>query len=347
MPELTVAAGLAKGLIEVAVAAGASAAELAERSGIAPAALDDQDARIPLDQYVALMRSAKALTGDPALALRYGATVHMSAFSVVGLIFYTCETIAESIEQVNRYGQLIVETGVGAVPRFQFERRDGRVWMVDTRPNPNDFPELTEATFARFISMTRPFSDGALAQEMHVSHSAPAHWQDYERICGVPVTFEAGWNAVRVDEGRLTQRIATQPRYAFGILSEHAEALLVSLESSKTVRGRVEGLAMPILHTGKVSVEAVAREMGVSRQTLFRKLKAEGTSFEQVLDELRHKLALHYLAGKKASVHETAYLVGFSDRAAFSRAFKRWTGQSPSALRGGKDGDSESIGRLH
>ena len=68
-------------------------------------------------------------------------------------------------------------------------------------------------------------------------------------------------------------------------------------------------------------------------QTLFRKLKAKGVTFEKVLDDLRHKLALDYLNGKKVSVHETAYLVGFSDPAAFSRAFKRWTGSSPRTMR--------------
>ena len=72
-----------------------------------------------------------------------------------------------------------------------------------------------------------------------------------------------------------------------------------------------------------------ASKMGLSRQTLFRKLKAEGANFEKVLDELRHRLALDYLSGKKVSVNETAYLVGFSEPAAFSRAFKRWTGSSP------------------
>ena len=74
----------------------------------------------------------------------------------------------------------------------------------------------------------------------------------------------------------------------------------------------------------------------MSRQTLFRKLKAEGLTFEKVLDELRHKIALHYLAGKKVSVNETAYLVGFSEPSAFTRAFKRWTGASPRTVRASK-----------
>jgi len=117
------------------------------------------------------------------------------------------------------------------------------------------------------------------------------------------------------------------------VLTERGDALLRELEQAKSTRGHVEALLMPLLHTGDVSMDSIAAKLAVSRQTLFRKLKTEGTTFEQVLDELRHKMALHYLSGKKASVNQVAYLVGFSEPAAFSRAFKRWTGSSPSMMR--------------
>jgi AraC-like DNA-binding protein len=143
------------------------------------------------------------------------------------------------------------------------------------------------------------------------------------------VTFGADWNAALLDTKWMSHRISVQPRYVFGILTERADALLKELESSKSTRGRVESLLMPILHKGEASMEAIADKMGISRQTLFRQLKVEGVTFEKVLDQLRHKLALQYLQGKKVSVNETAYLVGFSEPAAFSRAFKRWTGTSP------------------
>jgi hypothetical protein len=143
------------------------------------------------------------------------------------------------------------------------------------------------------------------------------------------VTFSSGWNAMRVDPRIATWPVALQPRYVFGVLTQRADSLLQELEDQKTVRGQVETVLLPLLHTGEVSADAVARALGFSRQTLFRKLKTEDATYEQVLDALRHRMALRYLAGAKASVNETAYLVGFSEPAAFSRAFKRWTGKSP------------------
>jgi AraC-like DNA-binding protein len=256
----------------------------------------------------------------------------MADVSVVGLIAYACETMMEAMVQVNRYGRLVVEFD-GPQDRFAAVPKDGGLWAVDYRENPNAFPELTESTFARMICGPRRFGVTTLAKAVHVTHKAPAYRAEYERIYGAPVTFEAEWNAVLLDEKWMSHKISVQPRYVFGILSEHADALLKSLENSKTVRGRVESLLMPILHKGEANMDGIADRLGVSRQTLFRQLKAEGTTFEKVLDALRHQLALEYLRAKKTSVNETAYLVGFSEPASFSRAFKRWTGVAPREMR--------------
>ena len=332
MAEATVSAGVAGSLIELAVSKGADREELCRRSGINPELLRDQDNRVPMSDYVELMHASKELTGQQTLALEFGRTVHMQEFSILGLIFHACETVRDAIIQANRYGQLVIDVDLGSADRFQWQRKGGQLWLVDTRPDPNDFPELTEVTIGRFMRLTRPFWDAPLVQEVHVTHPAPSYADEYVRFFEAPTTFDADWNAMRVDEGRLTQRIAVQPRFAFGILSDHAERLLASLEGSKTTRGRVESLLMPILHTGDASIDAVATRLSVSRQTIYRQLKAEGVTFEVVLDELRHKLAVHYLSGQRTSVNETAYLVGFSEPAAFSRAFKRWTGTNPRSL---------------
>jgi AraC-like DNA-binding protein len=94
-------------------------------------------------------------------------------------------------------------------------------------------------------------------------------------------------------------------------------------------RREVERHLEPLLASGAVGIDSVARALGYSRQTLYRRLKAEGVTFEEVLDGLRRKLALRFILDQGLSVKDAAYRLGFSDPAAFSRAFKRWTGTSP------------------
>ena len=335
MVELTVGAGVARGLLKFAVAKGADAAALRARCGLGAADLDDQDRRVSMTSYIALVRAAKELSGDAAIALHYGEEVDLSEVSIAGLIMNASADMREAFTQMNRFGRLAVEveTEAGA-SRFKHVLENGELWLVDTRADPNAFHELTEVTFARQICGLRRFLPRPFALEVHVTHPAPTYAAEYARVFGCPVVFDARWNAMRTDASLQSHKVALQPHYVFGVLSEKAEALVRELENSKSARGKVESQLMLVLHMGDVSMDAIAAKMGVSRQTLFRRLKAEDVTFEKVLDELRHRLALSYLSGRKASVNETAYLVGFSDPAAFSRAFKRWTGKSPSEMRG-------------
>jgi AraC-like DNA-binding protein len=335
MPEPTLAAGFARALMDLAVSKGADRKVLAVRSAIDGADLQNQDNRIPFAKYVALMRAGKELCNDPALALHFGEAFDLTELSVVGLLGGASETMADAFAQLNRYARLAVEIdGAETADRYQLNRSVGQLWILDTRPNPNDFPEMTESSFSRMVCASRRyFGETQFVKAVHFTHAEPEYRAEYDRIFRVPLVFESEKNALLTDDKWLTRKPAPSSPYLHAILSAHAEELLTSLESSKSTRGRVERELMPILHTGDASMNTVAGKLGLSRQTLFRRLKAEGATFEKVLDELRHKMALHYLSGKKVSVNETAYLVGFSEPAAFSRAFKRWTGSSPRMAR--------------
>jgi AraC-like DNA-binding protein len=120
------------------------------------------------------------------------------------------------------------------------------------------------------------------------------------------------------------------PMRAF--LGQVGRALVAAIERPSAFRATVEQAIEARLTAGQpVRIDAIAAELGVSRQTLYRRLRDEQVTFEDLLDSLRHRLALHYLRDEHLSVKAASYRLGFSEPAAFSRAFKRWTGLSPSA----------------
>jgi len=137
-------------------------------------------------------------------------------------------------------------------------------------------------------------------------------------------------------KARRPERSPTRERHPFRLfLGEIAKAIethATRKADASALRRQVEERIEPLLAGGEAGIERVARELGLSRQTLYRRLKAEGATFEEILDQVRKRLALKWIR-EGASVKDAAYRLGFSDPAAFSRAFKRWTGSSPSTMR--------------
>lgn len=332
----TVAAGYVRGLLDFAVARGADRAILLAESLVPVADLDDPDRRVPLARYVALMRAAKQLTHDPALALHYGEAVPLAETSVVGLFGQASATAMDAFIQLNRYARLIIDFGqADAGDRFRLEHKGEDLWLVDSWARPEEFQEFAETAFASMISWARGFGDGGV-RAVHFQHAAPGHSAEYHRVFRVPVVFSSDRNALLIEPAVVNTRVARLPRYALGLVSDRADALLANLQQSASIRSKVEACLIRGLHTGSADMGSVARSLGMSRATLTRRLAAEGATFTMVLDELRRRLASDYL--EKVAVQEAAYLLGFSDPAAFSRAFKRWTGRTAREARANRTG---------
>ena len=273
-----------------------------------------------------------------ALALKFGEAVRLQDISILGLVGH-CETAEEARSQANRFGRLAVDDGNDKPShRIEFVRDGSNVWLNFAGTLYREHPLFTESVLARAVCDGRAFAvvhpDRAWPEPKALSftYEEPSYRAEYDRIFRLPISFNVNMNAIMFGEELLSVRVAPPNQYVSRLVRQQAEGLLEQLERSSSTRAQVEQHLMHVLHTGEASIEVIAKKLGLSRQTLFRKLKEEGMTFEKVLDELRHKLALQYLQTEKITVNETAYRVGFSDPAAFSRAFKRLTGLSPRAM---------------
>lgn len=341
MAKPTVAAGFPKAFLDFAASRGADRLTLIEHSQVSPDDLKEPNNRVPLANYAGLLQAGIELCNEPALALLFGEAVRMQDISMVGLLGEVFESMESARRQVNRYSALMLDLDDGSPSDpIEFIPEDGNVWLKFRSSIYRDYPVIAESAFARsvcggreLLASSRVSLNSPLPKAIHFTHEEPSYRAEYDRIFGVPLFFGSHMNALLLDKEFLSLKLPRPNHYLAQILTAHAEELLKDLERSRSTRGRVEGLLLPILHQGDASMETIAGKLGLSRQTLFRKLKAEGVTFEKVLDELRHKLALEYLNRKNVSINQTAYLLGFSEPAAFSRAFKRWTGYSPRMLK--------------
>ena len=303
---------------------------------LSPSMLAERDGRIRLDRYQALIAEARRVCADPGLVLDWAAAVDMAELSIVGLIMNASRTMGEAFAQLQRFERLALEVDVSGerrTPRFTLEMEDEALWLVDNRPDPNAFPELTEIAFARLVCGPRRFLDQPHVLEVRFTHDARSDKHAYERVFQCPVGFSRPRNAMRLAPDIADWPVALQPSYVLPILSRHAESLMAASHTRDDVRTQVERRLIQVLPTGAFSARSIAADLAMSRQSLYRRLRGEGASFSEILDRLRERLAREHLTAPGASINEIAYLIGFADPASFSRAFKRWTGQSPKSFR--------------
>ena len=118
-----------------------------------------------------------------------------------------------------------------------------------------------------------------------------------------------------------------------GILEAHGDHLLAEKQAMGGLQGIVENQLVSALASGRVQAAEIANQLGMSVRSLRRQLAEEGTSFGEILDRVRQRLAHRYLEDERVSLQQAAWLLGYSEIAAFNHAFKRWTGTSPSRAR--------------
>lgn len=341
MREPTVAASWPKALLEFAAARGADADSLMRVANIESHELADPAARVPLDRYVALIDAAIEQCNEPALALAFGEQVSMDNLSIVALIATNAETAQDSQATINKYSALMIDDGDDSgAPAIELVQRDGKLWIKLGSSVYSRFPAVTESGIARVVSGARSLlksyggdsSTGKFPEAIHFTYPEPPHRSEYDRMFGVPLVFNSDMNAIAIDPAVLSLPMPKQFSAAAATLTGHADELLSRLKSTGSIRTSVETVLIHRFESGDVRMEIIAQDLGLSRATLFRRLKAERVTFDQVLSELRQKRALQMLNQERRSVQQTAHLLGFSDPAAFSRAFKRWTGVSPKHL---------------
>lgn len=329
----TVSTPYLQGVIDYAQTRGISPRALLMHAGTSDTQLAQADVRYPIELLFALLRAGADRLRDDAFALHFGQYVPCDQVSLAAPLGRSATTVTEALELVNRYAPLGIDIpGCPNGNRFAFESDRAGLWLCDRRPADGRVA-LTELVFSRMVHGIRRIQQSDVVRAVYVRHAPPAHRDAYDAVFGVPVYFTSGRNAILLDPSYLQTPLTPAPMHVTRILAVHADAQLATLHRGRSCRARLEAELRALLHTGQVGVASLARRMAMSRQTLYRRLKAEGTTYEQVLEELRCAIAVQALGAGESSVRELAARLGFADTAAFSRAFKRWTGRSPALAR--------------
>ena len=251
-----------------------------------------------------------------------------------GILFYLAAasaTVAEALEHLARYAGTANEAVHLEISQYKGET------VLTVRPiDEHDEPR---GQFSEFIALAviralnRSTNRDFAPSRMTFAHPRNLALREIHRILRCPVEFAQTTDSWVLPQSVMELPIASGDSHLLHILEAHADDLLSERRTATGLRGLVENRLLSMLPSGKVQTAVVAQQLGMSARSFKRHLAQEGTSFGEVLDRLRYRLALGYLEDQRISLQQIAWLLGYSEIGAFNHAFKRWTGTSPGRAR--------------
>ena len=329
--KFTIQARAVEKLGNAVVARGVKAETLYESVNLDTSVLNDPDSRIPFAQIVALYEKAAELTGDDEFGLHLGESVALSAFDIVGYCALNSPTLGAAFTRVARYhsiwtdGALFTVESAGETSAVVYRYVDTSI--LDHRHD-SEMTLATVTTLCRSIA-TPDFTPATV----EFQHAAPADISEHQRLFDCPVRFNAPQNRLFFPTSFLSMPIARADASLCAVLDRHAEELLAKHPPRDSLIDQLRNVMAAEFRGGEPSLERIADHLGLTPRSLQRKLQELGTSYNDVLDQMRRQLAMRYLREPQMAICEVAYLLGFSESSSFHRAFKRWTGLTPKEFR--------------
>lgn len=330
-PTIAVTSTLA--MIRTAEARGIAVGDVLEKAGVTLAVVEDPDARLPAPTVLAIWNALRDRCADPALQLVAPTSLPFGAYRVIDYLVAASNTVGDGVQRFARYFGLIAD---GVSLRI-VESAGERCLCLATLDGGTVPPVYVDYVFAALVSRMRMrIRPGLRVLRLELRQSEPRVSVTYRKVFDAPIRFAASMDRLCFDTAEWDAPTASGDAALVMLLEEHARIL-----AQRTPRSAV-GFAADVqkviasqLPEGG-SVEEVARALNMSVRTLQRRLIESGTTFRQASESVMARLAEGYLADPKVSVSEVAFLLGFSEQSAFTRAFRRWTGESPGRWRRGR-----------
>ncbi|MFT3974028.1 MAG: AraC family transcriptional regulator ligand-binding domain-containing protein [Amaricoccus sp.] len=300
-------------------------------ANLSPGFLDGDADQIAASSFVQFIEEAARVAGEEFYGLDLGLGYDVRASGLAAYVSLACSTARESLRNACRYGAISDTSADYALA----ETPDEAFFRIETRSPPIRLSrQATEFKVALIFRACLTFVGPALRPREARFSVARVNARDAARRFGCPVTYGAEASGLAFVHEQLELAPHTSDPYLLDLLERVAASCLAKRSPARdATRTRVERLLLDALSRGAPTARQVAEALGISERTLARRLVSEGTSFGQVLDEIRRDMALGYLEDPTILLSQIAYLLGYADQSAFSNAFRRWTGQSPSRFR--------------
>lgn len=282
--------------------------------------------RMPIEKWWELLDVLAKVNGDPAVGLRVGQYAQTQDIGVLGYLAASCATLGQALQRLQRFQLLLHDLSDTWILQQGDEFYFG--WSGqrgDSTAISNDV--LVSGLLTVMDELTAPQQGRPTLIEF--PDQRPVGGMQHETQLGCPVRFGCETLAIRVPLSLLQLPINSRDTHLCQILDRMAEAMVNGLAESDEFLSSMQQAMMAGLEEGKLSMPWLSRKMNTPVRTLYRGLQHRDQTYKGVLDKLRQELASQYLADPALTLSDIALMLGYSEQSAFSRAYRKWTGETP------------------
>ena len=303
-------------------------------TGLSNNALLLPDTRISMRQLATVYANISHLSNNPAIALHAGQQIHVSNYGLFGYAILTSTSLRRALEfATNKHHRLATPTVTMSL------NEDGDVAslsFLDTL----GMEEINKFNLEFQLSLLNSIHHDMLGPDFcwisaHCSYSKPKHSHEYETILGCPVHFEQSKTELIFRKDILDQPLLKSNPITETMIKGMCDQLLIEQVSHKDLTRRIYELLSRDPANIPSSVN-IAQALAMSPRTMRRKLKSQGTTLHNIVDQVRKNLSINFLHGTRMNVDDIAEQLGFSSAANFRTAFKHWTNKTPTMYRLGR-----------
>ena len=294
----------------------------------------DPAIRLEVQTQIQLLELAAEDVQDEWLGFHLARNFDLREIGLVYHVMASSEQLADALRNAARYSQINNE-GV----RLHFNLQEGSAVIALDYINVDRHADRQHIEFwlVTLLRICRQLTNGRLLPlRLKTRHFRNGMSAELRIFFGIEIEFGANADEIWFPRPIALLHVAGRDEYLNELLRRYAdEALARKPQVRPTVRSKAEDVLPKLLPHGRATASEVAMQLGMSSRSLSRKLAEEGTSFAEILDQLRAALAKRYLHDKTLPVSEIAWLLGYREISSLTHAFKRWTGTTPRRFRSG------------
>jgi len=327
----TVSMRVVRALLEAVEMSGIPQGPVAQSARLDRSSLGDLDRRVDRGAIYQLCEAALDATRNPAFGLHWAEHLPQSAFSPISQLTMQSATLGDALNQLQKFHWLLCDE-----VNFRLLEQEGLVVVQTikvTGASPRVQRLVAEMILTGMVRLIRAYRSNAQIDRVSFDYPAPDYVGEYTRIFGRQVRFGQPFCGLAFERSLLSAASPFVDNEFHHNLRVFTERRIGELTQQATYQSRVRALLIQAGSQRNASMQSVARTLGICDRTLRRRLTAEGTSYDAIAGDAWMTIAKAQLLDPQRTIKETAADLGFGDRRAFHRAFRRWTGMTPAQFR--------------